>query len=62
MKYWRSVYEDLKDYFMENYHQVISNEDIDNMSNKAVLGYWLEWNGIIGYTNDIIEIMEAKNE
>lgn len=60
MKYRYNIYEDVKEFFKENYDQDITNEDIDKMSNHDVLDYYLSWNGIRGYTGTIIGIMEAK--
>ena len=60
MKYRMSIYSDVIDYFKENYGEDITKEQIDKMPNKDVLDYYLQWNGIIGYTYDIISIMGAK--
>lgn len=43
---------------MENY----SEEEIDNMDARQVLEAWLEWEGIIGYTGEIIKVYNAIKE
>ena len=58
MKYRASVYDDVKDFFKENYDQEITNDDVDNMSRSEVLSHWLNWNGIIGYTRTILDILD----
>ena len=32
---------------------------VNHMSSWELLNAWLRYNGIIGYTNDIIEVVEA---
>lgn len=58
-KYRYNIYRDVKDFFKENYDEDIDNERIDKMSKRDVLDYYLQWNGIIGWTGDIVNIMEA---
>ena len=36
-----------------------SSEQVARMSNIEMLDAWLEYNGIVGYTYDIIEVLEA---
>lgn len=44
---------------LENY----TEEQINNMSAKKILNSWLEWEGIIGYTNRIVAIYDCfKNK
>jgi len=45
------ILEDLKENHSEEY--------INQMDAKEILGAWLEWEGIIGYTNRIIQIFET---
>jgi hypothetical protein len=45
------LYKDL----IENY----SDEEIDNMSRREILEGYLNWHGIIGYTDDIVSCFEA---
>lgn len=59
-KYRYNIYQDVKEFFKENYDDEITSKDIDEMPKDKVLKYYLEWNGIFGYTNDIVNIMEAK--
>lgn len=39
-----------------------SEEDINKMDAHSILDSWLEWEGIIGYTKNIIKIYEAFRE
>lgn len=56
-KYRTSVYDDVIEYYKENFGEDITREDVDKMERKEVLRYWLEWNGILGYTYDILDIL-----
>ena len=62
MKYRQAIYNDVIEYFKENFGDDIDQEQVDKMSNKDVLDYYLQWNGIIGYTGDIACIMQAHDE
>lgn len=33
--------------------------DIVNLSPRDIVDYWLQWNGIIGYTDNIINLVDA---
>ena len=57
MKYNYKVYNDIEEYYRENGFGEITHEDIDRLDPSVVLGYWLEWNGIFGYTETILEIL-----
>ena len=35
---------------------IITRQKIDNMNVQTVLEYYLQWEGIFGYTNDILKI------
>lgn len=35
-----------------------TDEEIDAKSNRQLLDHWLQWQGIIGYTNSIISTIE----
>jgi len=61
-KYRNNVYEDVKEYFKENIGDEVTNEQIDKMPAHDVLDYYLQWNGIIGWTSDIVSIMEANDD
>lgn len=50
----------IKDYFMENFHEMITDSEIYEMDKHEVLKYFLEWEGIIGYTSFIEQIMEQE--
>ena len=45
------ILEDLK----ENY----TEEEINRMSPKRILRVWLEWEGIIGFTDSIVEVFNT---
>ena len=51
--------EDLKDYLV--YVAEYSEERVNKMSNYAPLDAWLRYNGIIGFTDDIIDIVNCLN-
>ena len=59
-KYRFHIYKDVKEWFLENDGREITDEEIDDMSKRDVLEYYLQWNGIFGYTSDIVSIMEAR--
>lgn len=49
--------EELQDYLID---EVKYPEDqVLQMTNFELVSRWLTWNGIIGYTEDIIEVIEA---
>lgn len=54
-----NVVRDVIDYFAENNGTTITEYEVDEMQPKEVLSIYLEWNGILGYTEDIVSIMEA---
>lgn len=49
--------EDLKQYLIctADYER----REVDQMDSYELLEAWLEWNGIIGYTEDIKNVVEA---
>jgi hypothetical protein len=48
---------------LDDLHENYSDDTINNMEAKDLLGAWLEWEGIIGYTNRIVKIYESfKNK
>ena len=51
--------EDLKDYLV--YVAEYSEERVNKMSNYALLDAWLRYNGIIGFTDDIIDVVNCLN-
>lgn len=57
-KYRQSVYQDVIEFIQENEGRTIQEKDVDKMPREQVLDYWLEWNGIIGYTWKILEILD----
>lgn len=61
-KYRHNIYEDVIEYYKENFYEDIDEDDVDKMERDDVLKYWLEWNGIIGYTYDIVNIIEANED
>lgn len=50
----------IKDYFMENFKEIITDYEIYEMDKHEVLKYFLEWEGIIGYTSFIEQIMDQE--
>ncbi len=36
-----------------------SESEVDEMTNTEMLDHWLEYNGICGYTEDIMDVIEA---
>lgn len=61
MKYERQVYDDVKDFYSENYDQFLSDDNIDDMPRSEVLSAWLRWNGIYGYTITILNILDYND-
>ena len=51
--------EDVKDYLV--YVAEYSEERVNKMSNYALLDAWLRYNGIIGFTDNIIDIVNCLN-
>lgn len=51
--------EDLKDFLV--YEAEYSEERVNKMSNYALLDAWLRYNGIIGFTDDIIDVVNCLN-
>lgn len=45
----------IADDLLENH----TKEAINKMSPRSILKSWLDWEGIYGYTDDIISIIEA---
>ena len=52
--------EDLKDYLIEEAEY--SEEDVNNMDAEELVNAWLTWNGIIGYTSDVLKVVAAAYE
>lgn len=48
--------EELKEYLV--YEAEYPQERVDQMSDEELLDAWLHYNGIIGYTWDIIDIVK----
>lgn len=60
--YPRNVIRDIQDYFEFNERVELTESDVMAMEPTLVLELYLNWNGIFGYTHDIIEIMKARKE
>lgn len=56
--YTSSVRDAVKDFYLENFGQTLTDEDVNNMDRHDVLDAYLSWEGIIGYTWLIESIME----
>lgn len=48
---------ELEEYLIEEAE--IDIDKVSEMTDRGLLKAWLEYNGIIGYTDDIIEVVEA---
>lgn len=51
--------EDLKDYLV--YEAEYSEERVNDMSDFELFDVWLRYNGIIGYTYDIVDLVKCLN-
>lgn len=49
--------EELKDYLVEEAEYL--RYVVDNMSNYSLLDAYLQYNGIVGYTDDILDCVQA---
>ena len=47
--------DELKEYLVEEAEH--SQEEVDNMSNFELVDAYLTWNGVIGFTEDIIDVV-----
>lgn len=48
---------ELKEILVEDYE--FDKEDVETMSDYQLVNSWLRYNGIIGYTYDILEVVSA---
>lgn len=53
-----SINQDILEYLKENVDKNSSYIDVLNLDFRHMLRYYLEWNGIIGYTDYIIDLIE----
>lgn len=53
--------DELKKYLVEETEK-FTYEEVEKMSNRELLDEFLYWNGIIGWTDTIIEVVEAAYE
>lgn len=60
--YPRVVINAIKEYYKCNYNEELTDYDVEIMHNYYVLATYLEWEGIIGYTNTIIDIFDCMVE
>ncbi len=49
--------EDLRDYLVSEAGWEV--EEAENLTSRELVQAWLNWNGILGYTDDILEVVEA---
>lgn len=61
MKYFREVYEDVKEFHKENFGEFLTDYDIDLLPRTQVLNDYLSWNGIYGYNHIIIDILLGED-
>ena len=52
--------QDLKDFLV--YEAEYDKESVEKMNSKELMDAWLSWEGILGYTNQIIELYQAAHE
>lgn len=50
----------IREFYIENYGRELSDEDIDALSLPEKLLAYLNWEGIIGYTNNILSLFEQQ--
>lgn len=54
--------EDIIDYLVDESEGVYTREELEAMSKVQLLDAYLTWEGIVGFTEDIIEHIEAIYE
>lgn len=52
--------EELRDYLVSEAEWEV--EEVENLTSRELVKAWLEWNAIFGYTDDILEVVEAAYE
>ncbi len=52
--------EELKDYLIEEAE--MSQAEVEDMTAFELIDAWLKYNGIIGYTGEILEVVQAATE
>ena len=52
--------EELKDYLIEEAE--MSQAEVEDMTAFELIDSWLKYNGIIGYTGEILEVVQAATE
>ena len=52
--------QDLIDFLV--YEAEYDKESVEKMNSKELMDAWLSWEGILGYTNQIIELYQAAHE
>lgn len=52
--------DDLRDYLVTEAEYDV--EEAENLTSRELVDAWLEWNGIIGFTGDILEVVAAAYE
>lgn len=60
MKYSTRIYNIVKEHAEWNGYGIITDSDIDKLTRKEVLRRFLEWEGILGYTETILSILDIK--
>lgn len=54
--------EEIIEYLVDDSEGDYTREELEEMSNRDLLNAYLTWEGIIGYTDDILEYIEAIYE
>jgi len=55
---WRAVI-DVTDYLVENGDPQRLDRSVADLGPREFFKMWLEWNGILGYADDVLELVEA---
>lgn len=53
--------QDVIDYLVSESEGDYTEQNLQNVSDYVLFKRWLEWQGIIGFTDDIIEVAKALN-
>jgi hypothetical protein len=51
---------DVREFIDENQgNSVIRGQAVERLTPAEFLSFWLQWQGLIGYSSDVVELMEA---
>lgn len=57
-----NIISDVIEFYNENYNEQLTAYDVEHLSMEDILYAYLSWNGILGYTSDIINIVCFEKE